>query len=102
MTRCCERWVGLCVPSVGRNGGNKVRGARISEEDMRPAHQISGVGGACTGLVDVFHTQRVCPVGNPCSLPRAVLESVCQRIYGQAIDFTDAFLDQSQLTEKPL
>src|ERR1700760_1908330 len=36
---------------------------------MRPAHQISGVGGACTGLVDVFHTQRVCPVGNPCSLP---------------------------------
>jgi hypothetical protein len=32
------------VPSVGRNGGNKVRGARISEEDMTPAHQILGVG----------------------------------------------------------
>ena len=73
--------MGLCVPSVGRNGGNKVRGARISEEDMRPAHQISGVEGACTGMVDVFHTQRVCPVGNPCNLPNCIPPQRCAYVY---------------------
>ena len=69
------------MPSVGRNGGNKVRGARISEEDMMPAYQISGVGGACTGTVDVFHTHRVCPAGNPCSLPNCAPPQRCAYVY---------------------
>jgi hypothetical protein len=69
------------MPSVGRNGGNKVRGARISEEDMTPAYQISGVGGACTGTVDVFHTHRVCPAGNPCSLPNCAPPQRCAYVY---------------------
>jgi len=48
-------WAGLCVPSVGRNGGNKLRGARILEEDMTSAHQVSDVASACSGMMDVFH-----------------------------------------------
>ncbi len=39
---------------------------------MTPAHQISGVEGACTGLMDVFYAQRVCPVGKPCGWPNCV------------------------------
>jgi hypothetical protein len=56
------------VPSVGRTGGNNLRGAGILEEDMTSAHQVSDVAGACSGMMDVFHAQRVCPVGNPLRL----------------------------------
>ena len=66
------RWAGLRVSSVGRNGGNKVRGARMSKEDMTLAQQMSGVVGACSGMLDVFYAQRVCPVGNPCGWPDCV------------------------------
>jgi hypothetical protein len=48
--------------SVG-NGGNKVRGTgiwKISEEGMTLAHQMSGVMGACSGMIGVVHAQRVC------------------------------------------
>jgi hypothetical protein len=43
------------VRSVGRTGGNKLRGARILEEDMTPAHQVSDAAGACSGMIGVFH-----------------------------------------------
>jgi len=43
------------MPSVGWTGGNKLRGARILEEDMTSAHQVSDVAGACSGMTDVFH-----------------------------------------------
>jgi hypothetical protein len=43
------------VPSVGRNSGNKLRGARILEEDMTSAHWVSDVVGVCSGVMDVFH-----------------------------------------------
>src|ERR1700757_2368293 len=28
--------------------------------------------GVCSEMMDVFHIQRVCPVGNPCSWPNCV------------------------------
>ena len=31
--------------------------------------------------VDVFHTQRVCPVGNPCNLPNCVPPQRCAYVY---------------------
>src|SRR4051812_1217569 len=33
---------------------------------------MSGVVGACSGIMDVFHAQRVCPVENPCVWPNCV------------------------------
>src|SRR3954452_8695914 len=39
---------------------------------MTSAHQISGVAGVCSKMMDVFHAQRVCPVGNPCGWPHCV------------------------------
>jgi hypothetical protein len=60
------------VPSVGRTGGNNLRGAGILEEDMTSAHQVSDVAGACSGMMDVFHAQRVCPGGNPYDWPDLV------------------------------
>src|SRR3954453_14303921 len=42
------------------------------EEDMTLSHQMSGVVGACSGMMDVFHAQRVCPVWNPCGWPNCV------------------------------
>jgi hypothetical protein len=62
-------WAGFRVSSVGRNGGNKARDTRMSEGDMTSAQQMSGVAGACSGMLDVFYAQRVCPVGNPCGWP---------------------------------
>jgi len=50
----------LGVPSVGRNGSNKVRDVRISEEDMTSADQMQGMAGACSGIMDVSHVQCVC------------------------------------------
>jgi hypothetical protein len=64
----------VCPVSVG-NGGNKVRDTglwKISEEGMTLAHQMSGVMGAYSGMIGVFHAQRVCPVGNPCSWANCV------------------------------
>jgi hypothetical protein len=56
---------GLCVPSVGWTDGNQLHGARVLEEDMTSAHQVSDVAGACSGMMGVFHAWRVCPGGNP-------------------------------------
>ena len=39
---------------------------------MTSAHQMLDVAGACSGMMDVFHVQRVCPVGNPCGWPNWV------------------------------
>src|SRR3954447_24236590 len=39
---------------------------------MTSAHQVPGVAGACSGMMDVFHGQRVCPVWNPCGWPNCV------------------------------
>ena len=71
-TKCLAPITELRIPSAGRNDGNKVRRARISEEDMTSAHQVSDVAGACSGMMDVFHAQRVCPVWNPCDWPNCV------------------------------
>src|SRR4051794_33303175 len=45
---------------------------KISEEDMTSAHQMLGVMGTCSGMIDVSHAQRVCPVWNPCNWPNCV------------------------------
>jgi hypothetical protein len=45
---------------------------KISEEGMTLAHQMSGVMGAYSGMIGVFHAQCVCPVGNPCNWPNYV------------------------------
>jgi hypothetical protein len=52
-------------PVVGRTSGNKLRGARILEEDMTSTHQVSDVATACSTMMDVFYAYRVCPGGNP-------------------------------------
>jgi len=39
---------------------------------MTLPHQISWVVGVCSEMMDVFHAQRVCPVGNPCGWPNCV------------------------------
>ena len=39
---------------------------------MTPANQIAGFEGACTGRMDVFFAQGVCPVGKPCDWPNCV------------------------------
>src|SRR5690348_10991647 len=33
---------------------------------------MSGMAGACSGIMDVFHAQRVCPVENPYVWPECV------------------------------
>src|SRR4051812_49767368 len=42
---------------------------------------MSGVAGVCSGLVAVFHAQRVCPVENPCVWPSWVPPRRCACVY---------------------
>src|SRR4051794_15041361 len=42
---------------------------------------MSGVAGVCSGLVAVFHAQRVCPVENPFVWPRWVPPRRCACVY---------------------
>src|SRR3954449_8454182 len=76
MTRFCDA-VGGTACAQCRSGMAAIKGAapgfrRFLEEDMTSAHQMSGVAGACSGMMDVFHAQRVCPVWNPCGWPNCV------------------------------